>query len=448
MAAFDELDFYTDAAAIDDPYPFFAHWRAKGPVVELPHHGVVAITTYDETVEVLRDHERFSSCNAVTGPFPGFGARPEGDDVNDFIAAHRDELPMSEYMVTQDPPLHEDQRGLIMRLFTPKRMRENEAFMWDLAAQMVEPAVRDGRVEVLRDYGRVFTTLVIAYLLGIPEADRNAFRERLDGVGAARADPVRGGPGSEAVPLVHDPLEFLQARFRDYVEDRRAHPRGDVLSEMATATYRDGRVPEAEAVVRMGTFLFAAGQDTSSRLIAMSLRIIAENPDIQHFLRDDPSRIGAFIEEVLRFESVVKSQARTARVTTTVGGVKVEAGTQLGIFPGAANRDPARFECPDEFRPDRENASAHLSFGRGVHACPGGPLARLETVVSVATFLSKTSHIAIDEERHGPADDRDFRFEPTYVLRGLRRLHLLLTPAAPDAVPPPAARSNPRDFQS
>jgi cytochrome P450 len=217
--------------------------------------------------------------------------------------------------------------------------------------------------------------------------------------------------------------------FTAYLEDRRREPRKDVLTHLATTTYADGSTPEIDVVVNLATFLFAAGQETTAKLITNALRIIAENPDIQAYLRADRERIPNFIEEVLRFESIVKTMSRTARTTTTVAGVEIPAGTTVALFPGAANRDPRRFEAPDMFRADRPNADEHLSFGRGIHACPGGPLSRIEAKVSLERFLARTSDISIDEAEHGPPDARRFDFEPTYVLRGLKALHLEITPA-------------------
>lgn len=422
VSTFDDIDFYTDPSVIDDPFPYYDHLRSKCPVVHLPHHDVMAATTYDATAQVLRDHEHFSSCNAVGGPFPGFSEPPpEGDDVNDFIAAHREELPMCEYAVAMDPPAHKDQRGLIMRLLTPKRMRENEEFMWGLADRLLEEPLRTGKVEVLHGFGQPFAMLVVTDLLGVPDEDRREFRKHLG------AMPEVTDDGAEA--MRHDPLAFLQSRFAEYVEDRRREPRNDVLTHMATATYPDGSLPEIDAVCRMATFLFAAGQDTTARLITGGLRVIAEDPEIEAYLRADFERIPNFVEEVLRHQGVVKAAGRVARVTTTVAGVEIPAGKTVGLFPQAANRDPDRFEAPHEFRPDRPNASDHLAFGRGVHACPGGPLARIEGRVAIQRFLEQTSDIGIDEEQHGPADNRRWEYEPVYILHGLKALHLDLVPA-------------------
>ena len=246
------------------------------------------------------------------------------------------------------------------------------------------------------------------------------FRQHLGGLPQIDAD-------ADAVSL--DPLAFLQGRFAEYVEDRRREPRQDVLTQLATATYPDGSIPDVDTVCRMATFLFAAGQDTTARLITASMRIIADTPDVQAYLRSDFERIPNFVEEVLRYEGVVKQAGRTARVSTTIADVDIPAGTTIALFPQAANRDPARFESPDEFQPDRSNANDHLAFGRGVHACPGGPLSRIEARVSIERFLARTTDIRIDESVHGPAGERRFEYEPIYILHGLKELHLELTPA-------------------
>lgn len=130
-------------------------------------------------------------------------------------------------------------------------------------------------------------------------------------------------------------------------------------------------------------------------------------------------------------EAPVKGDFRLARCPASVGGVDIPAGVTLMVLNGAANRDPRRFSDPNEFHVDRDNAREHLAFGRGVHSCPGGPLARLETRVSIERLLDRTTHIGISEEHHGPPDARRYHYMPTYILRGLTRLHLELTPAQP-----------------
>jgi cytochrome P450 len=135
-----------------------------------------------------------------------------------------------------------------------------------------------------------------------------------------------------------------------------------------------------------------------------------------------------FIEEALRIESPVKAHFRLTKRKTAVGGLEVAAGTPVMLLNGAVNRDPQRFECPAEFRVDRPNSRAHMAFGRGNHTCPGGPLARAEGRVSVERILDLMRDIELSDEHHGPAGERRFCYEPTWVLRGLSKLNLEFTP--------------------
>jgi cytochrome P450 len=226
-----------------------------------------------------------------------------------------------------------------------------------------------------------------------------------------------------------NPLGWLDAWFARYVEDRRREPREDVLTQLALATYPDGTTPEVTAVVHIATILFAAGQETTARLLATALRYLAEDPQLQDELRAHHDRIPAFLEETLRMESPVKADFRLARRTTTVGGVHIPAGTPVMLLNGAANRDERHFECPAEFHAERANAQSHLAFGRGVHSCPGGPLARAEARVSLERILDRMRDIRLSDEHHGPPGARRFDYVPTWVLRGLSALHLEFTPA-------------------
>ena len=201
-----------------------------------------------------------------------------------------------------------------------------------------------------------------------------------------------------------------------------------MLTDLALAKYPDGSTPEVAAVVRTATFLFAAGQETTARLLATGLKYLAEDPDLQDELRTHRERIPDFIEEALRIESPVKADFRLARRAATVGGVDIAPGTPVMLLNGAANRDPRRFECPAEFRVDRPNAKEHLAFGRGAHSCPGGPLARAEGRISIERILDRMRDIRLSEEHHGPPGARRFEYEPTWVLRGLHDLHIEFTP--------------------
>jgi cytochrome P450 len=296
--------------------------------------------------------------------------------------------------------------------------------MLRLADRQMDGFISRGECEFVRDYAGPFALYVIADLLGVPEDEHEWFRQELQG--GHRPDSSLGSTGKGS--LGHTPLEFLYERLSTYIEDRRREPRNDVLTSLATATFPDGSTPEVIDVVRVAANLFSAGQETTVRLLGTALQIIAERADVQQQLREQPELIPNFIEECLRFESPVKGDFRLSRTPVTVGGVDIPAGTTVMVLNGAAGRDPRRFEDPNEFRMDRENAREHLAFGRGPHACPGGPLARTEARISIERLLQRTKDIVVSESAHGPVGDRHYDYVPTYILRGLQRLHLEFTP--------------------
>lgn len=332
-------------------------------------------------------------------------------------------MPMFEHMVTMDPPRHTDARSLLNRLLTPSRLKENEQFMWRLADRQLDEFLANGSCEFLTEYAKPFSLQVIADLLGVPEDDHDEFRTVL---GAARPGAQVGSLQKEA--LATNPLAWLDDKFSCYISERRDHPRDDVLTSLATAKYPDGSTPEVIDVVRSATFLFAAGQETTTKLLSAALRVLGDHPDLQERLRRDRSRIPLFIEETLRMDAPVKADFRLARKSTTLGEVDIPAGTTLMICPGAANRDPRRFDDPHSFQLDRTNVREHMAFGRGVHSCPGGPLARVEGRVSLERILDRMADIVINAGKHGPPGQRRYTYEPSYLLRGLTELYIDYTP--------------------
>ena len=424
---YDAIDFFRGNECVADPYPYFEWLRAQCPVQRERHHDVMMVTGYDEAIAVYNDTDKFSSCNSPTGPFPGFPVALEGDDVSALIEQHRDGLPFSDQLLTFDPPVHTAHRALLMRLITPKRLRENEEFMWRLADRQIDEIIDGGGCEFIGAYGKPFAMLVVADLLGVPERDHELFRERL-GAGSRAQTGTVGSTRNEA--LAHNPLEFLYEQFTAYVEDRRRDPRDDVLTGLANATFPDGSIPEAIDVARIAANLFAAGQETTVRLFGAALQRIGDDPELQQLLREHREHIPNFVEECLRVESPVKGDFRLARVTTELGGVTVPAGTTLMVVNGAANRDPRRFEQPTEFRVERSNARQHLAFGHGAHTCPGAPLARAEGRITIERLLDRMDDIRISDTEHGPAGARRYDYVPTYILRGVSRLYLEFEPRA------------------
>ncbi|WP_238382125.1 cytochrome P450 [Mycobacterium neumannii] len=417
----DAVDFFNDNELLHDPYDYLAALREECPLRREPHHDVVMVTGYDEGVAIYNDTARFSSCISVTGPFPGFPVPLEDDleedQVSELIARHRDEMPFSDQLPTFDPPVHTAHRALLSRMLTPKRLKENEDFMWRLADRQLGHALTGGRCEFIADFASPFAMLVIADLLGVPESDHDEFRDAL----LTSAGTIGSSEGEE---MHHSPLEYLYGKFSEYIQSRRNEPRDDVLNGIAAATFPDGSVPEVIDAVRVAANLFAAGQETTVRLLSAAVMLIAEDAELQAKLRANRDLIPGFIEEALRLESPVRGDFRMSKCPVTVGGVDLPAGTTVMLLNAAMNRDPRRFPEPDTFDIGRTNARSHVAFGRGPHACPGAPLARAEGRISLERLFDRTTDIRIDEEKHGPADNRRYSYLPTFILRGLTRLHI------------------------
>jgi cytochrome P450 len=424
MTELASVDYFSDAATTQNPYEYYEYLRSNGPVYQEPHQGVVAVTGYAEVMAAFKDVDAFSAVNAIGGPFPPLPFAPVGDDISDLIEEHRHQFPIFEHMVVMDPPHHEKARSLLGRLLTPRRLKENEDYIWTLADRQLDEFIANGHCEFLGQYGRPFATLAIADLLGVPEEDRPKLRYNL---GAGDAPDARVGSLDQA-PVGSNPLKYLDDLFSGYIAERRSTPREDVLTGLASATYPDGSIPPLLEVVRPATFLFGAGQETVTKLLSAAVRVLGDRPDIQDRLREDRRLIGPFIEEALRFESPTKVDFRLARKTTTLGDVPIKAGTVMMLCLGAANRDPRKFDDPSDFQLDRKNVREHIAFGRGIHTCAGAPLARVEGQVTINRMLDRMSDIRINSAKHGPVDHRSYHYEPTFLLRGLTELHIDFTP--------------------
>jgi cytochrome P450 family 150 subfamily A5 len=421
---------YTDPSLAPDPYRHLDHLAAHCPVYREPHHGVVMVTGHEEAITVLKSPDLFSSATLIAGPDPWalLPERPDGDDITEFVNAHRAYLPQNDQIVTADPPAHTAQRALLMGLITPKRLKENEEFIWRLTDRQLDYILPRGTAELMADYAQPYTLLIIADLLGVPEEDHEMLLARR---GMAQIPGTRPGVVSERKPAPatsgHNTLEIFYDYFSEKIAQRREQPLNDVLTGMAQALFPDGSVPEPIEVARIASNLFAAGQETTVRLIATALRRIAEEPETQAELRANRDLVPRFVEEVLRTEGPILGEYRLAVKTTELGGVPIPAGTQVFLSNGAANRDPRQFECPAEFRATRENVRRHIAFGHGVHTCPGAPLARSETRITIERLLDRTTGIRINEEAHGPAGSRRYNYLPTHMFHGIATLHLDFT---------------------
>jgi cytochrome P450 family 150 subfamily A5 len=434
----DSID-YTDPSRAADPYAMLDYLAASKPVYFEPHHGVVMVTGHEEAITVLRSPDTFSSATLIVGPDPWalLPSRPDGDDITDFINAHREYLPQNDQIVTADPPSHTAQRALLMGLITPKRLKENEEFIWRLTDRQLDAILPLGTAEINADYAQPYTLLVIADLLGVPEEDQAMLlaRRGIRQVPGAMGAEMPGGAGHDLAGPDdraragggHNSLEIFYDYFSEKIAERREQPLNDVLTGMARALFPDGSQPEPIEVARIASNLFAAGQETTVRLIATALQRIGEDQELQAELRAHRDLVPRFIEEVLRTEGPILGEYRIALKSTVLGGVPIPAGTQVFLSNGGANRDPRQFECPAEFRVTRENVRRHVAFGHGIHTCPGAPLARSEARITIERMLDRTTGIRVNEAAHGPAGSRHYDYLQTHMFHGIATLTLDFT---------------------
>lgn len=432
-ATYAKADWYTDVSLVDDPHAYFDYLRAQGPVVKLPHRGAVAVTGYEETVALMLDTEHFSEINAVTGGLVELPFEPQGDDIGAQLEASRAKMDFADQIVAENGKRHADLRSILSRLFTPSRLKQLQPQLLATAEGLIDEFHKDGRVDIVRQYGGPYGALVISDLLGLTPTTRQKFRAALEGslpipMDATKEDMMK----NPLVPLGKDLFKMIARRrlsHSPWLGPLRALlAQQDILDDLARATYPDGSKPTLVDLTTLAAFLFGAGQDTTNRLLANGFKVIATRPDIQQELRDNPARIEDFLEELLRFDGSVKSGGRICRKTTTLGGLEIKAGTPILMSHMAANRDPRRFENPGHFDMDRPKIKEHLAFGRGAHTCIGAPLARREVVTSIERLLARMGNIRLSEAHHGSQGDWHFEYEPTYVLRALRSLHLEFDP--------------------
>lgn len=424
-----------DAPTLANPYPFFRALREQAPVFKEPHQGVYLVTRYDDVVSVARRPEVFSSIVAATGPMsplPDLGA---GSSVSERIQHHRDHALGANMLLTLDPPVHPNYRSLVNKLFSPRRMREVENYVVELADELIDEFIDAGSVEFIDGFAGPFPFLVVADLLGVPREDHAEFKRRLRGdgefrIGNPNADQSEmggmsmGAPpdASEAGGVSGAMMGHIFEYFSHYITDRQQNPRDDVMSEIATATFpgTDER-PSIADLLGLAFILFGAGQETTVRLFTTGMQILLERPDIMAELRKDPLLTEKFVEETLRFDTPVKGLFRVAREDAEIGDVTVPAGAIVMLLWGAGNRDPEQFEDPETFDLHRHNANRTLSFGHGIHYCVGAPLARLEGKIGWQAILRRMDNIR-------RADDTDYDYITSFIIRGLNSLNLEFDP--------------------
>lgn len=401
-------DLLDSPAFFTDPYPVFRRFREESPVHWVERWGCWLLTRADDIDQTIRDTRRFSSADRVTRVIE----RTPGYETGGFAALHEN---FAVGMAQTDPPNHTRVRGLVSAAFTPRRVEALRARIDELVQGYLDPHVATGQIELVADLAHPLPAVVIAEMAGFPVADQERFRNWTYRINAfffqtGVVDPVAAADANAAV---------LEARgwIQDLLEERRARPIDDLLSALVAAEFEGGRLTEAELLSTAIT-LFLGGHDTTTQLIALGMSALVRHPEQLEVLRARPELVPAAVDEMLRYDAPFQMNLRYVTEDVEIGGQTLRAGDLIRQALGSANRDPARFDHPDDFRIERPPAR-HLSFGLGPHFCPGAPLARLQAQIAVGSIVRRLPALRI----HPEADARpDVRSDITN--RGLRTFHL------------------------
>ena len=342
---------------VANPYPVYRKLRERDPV----HYSIlteqVVVTRYEDVDRILRDHRNFS--NDLHKARSSRGS-----------LATRKKLKPS--MLVRDPPDHTRLRGLVNRAFTPLSVAKMEDHIRATAHALLDEVEGKDEFDLMTAYAVPLPTIVIARMIGVPETDLDRFKVWSDHL--ARALEPLLTPEEEE--LVYENEQQLGDYHRGIIEQRRRAPRDDLISRLVEAEEQGDKLTLDETLVML-RLLLVAGNETTTNLIGNGVRALLQNPDQLALLRKRPELITAAVEELLRYDSPVQLDMRFAVRDLEIGGRFVRSRTMIVPAIGSANRDPERFERPDELDITRSDAG-NISFGRGIHHCLGAPLARLE----------------------------------------------------------------------
>jgi cytochrome P450 len=378
-----------------DPYPIYARLRDEAPIYHNEAYDFWVLSRHADVEEALKNWQALSSTRS---------------DILDVIRSGYD-LPGGVIMF-EDPPTHTMHRGLLSRVFTPRRMAELEDQVRQYCIACLDPLVGSRGFDIIEELATMLPMKVIGMLLGIPEADQVAVRNRTD-------DNLRTRPGR--------PMEIRQdqiasgAMFEEYIDWRAEHPSDDLMTQLLNAEFEDEtgstRTLTRQEVSTYTAVLAGAGNETTGRLIGWLTKVLAEHPDQRRAVHQDRSLIPRVIDETLRFEPTGHSIARYVTQDIEYHGTTVPAGSPILLSMASANRDPRRYTDPDVFDIRRTDVT-HLTFGHGLHFCLGASLARLEGRVALDEMLNRFPEWELDYD--------GLSLFPTSTVRGWASMPIIL----------------------
>lgn len=381
-----------DVGINNDPYPTYRRLREEAPLYYNDEHDFFALSRFDDVERGLKEWQAYIS---------GRGA------IIELIKVDM-EFPPG-VLIFEDPPQHTAHRGLLSRVFTPKKMNALEPRIREFCARALDPLVGSDRFDFIEDLGKQMPMRVIGMLLGIPEAEQEAVRDQADA-------NLRVQPGDK---MTFDDHSFDHAQmFADYVDWRRDNPSDDLTTELLDAEFEDDdgvvRTLTRDEVLMYLSVLAGAGNETTTRLIGWTGKVLGDHPEQRAELVADPSLIPGAIEEILRFEGPAPHVARyVTNDVVDLHGTTVPAGSAMMLLIGAANRDDRRWDDGDLFDIHRPLKS-HLAFGYGIHFCLGAALARVEGRVALEEVLKRFPEWEVEMDRAS--------LSPTSTVRGWEQL--------------------------
>jgi cytochrome P450 len=369
---YDPYDFDIDA----DPYPVWKRLRDEAPLYANEKYDFYALSRYDDVEKAFVDWQTYSSAQG---------------SVLEIIKANIDMPPGM--FIFEDPPDHDLHRGLLSRVFTPRRLAAIEPQVRAYAARTLDPLVGRGGFDFIDDLGAEIPMRTIGMLLGIPEEDQQAIRDHID-EGLRLAEGVMREPNMAA----HDDTN---SEYAAYIEWRAEHPSDDLMTELLTARFTDEHGAERtltrDEILGYIGLLSGAGNETTTRLIGWAGKLLSDHPDQRRDLVEHPDVIPNAIEEFLRYEPPSPVQARYVTHDVEHYDQIVPAGSIMVLLNASANRDERQF--PDPNRLDvRRKVQRHMSFGYGLHFCLGAHLARLEARVALEEVLRRFPDWEVDHE--------------------------------------------------
>jgi cytochrome P450 len=381
-----------------NPYPHYRPLLAGPPRILDMGYKFALAARYADVRAILMDHATFSS------------VQPAGMGFDEQMKAFGD-VPT---MLGSDPPTQTRLRRLVSRDFTPRRIRELEPRIREIAKNLIDAAEHKGEFDVMADLANPLPVMVISDLLGVPPEEYQQFKNWSDKI--VEADNTL--PGMPIPDEIKNAFAELKAYFSAEIVRRRKSPGPDLVSALVAA-HDEAEALSADELLQFVVLLLLAGNETTTNLIGNGMLALGRNPESIAALRPKPERMRSAIEEMLRYDGPVQATFRTATKDTVVGGTPITAGMGAFVIIAAANRDPAQFKDPEKFDITRE-PNEHMAFGDGIHFCIGAPLARMEGSIAIGAALDRFPNLRLKNP------DAPVTYKGSYFLRGLSRLDMAL----------------------